>query len=89
MTLMNEFIRYLEYNMKLVVIKNNFLNLLVSNYCVFQITIIYIKINATMIFNIPLIIIITLFIKYYIYISGLTNIRYLFSYPKYEVGGNI
>ena len=43
MALINQFINYWKYNMMLVAIKNNFSILLVLNYYVFQITIIYIK----------------------------------------------
>ena len=41
-TLINQFMDYWEYNMKLVVVKSNFQILLVPNYCVFRITVIYI-----------------------------------------------
>ncbi len=43
MALINQFIGYWEYNMKLVVVKSNFSILLVPNYREFQITVIYVK----------------------------------------------
>ncbi len=42
MALINQFIGYWEYNTKLVVVKSNFSILLVPNYRVFRITVIYV-----------------------------------------------
>ena len=42
MALINQFIGYWEYNMKLVVVKSNFSILLVPNYREFRITVIYV-----------------------------------------------
>ena len=41
--LINQFMGYWEYNMKLVVVKSNFQILLVPNYRVFRITVIYVN----------------------------------------------
>ncbi len=43
MALINQVIGYWEYNMKLVVVKSNFSILLVPNYHVFRITVIYVR----------------------------------------------
>ena len=43
MALINQFIGYWKYNMKLVVVKSNFSILLVPNYRVFRITVIYVN----------------------------------------------
>lgn len=41
--LLNKLIDYCEYNIKLMILKNNLMNLLILNYGIFKITMIYIS----------------------------------------------